>query len=72
MARTREEMETVLRYDYVDKVWIAYSCIPKHINKLEKSGWVVKERGSDYATFTAPQNAVTIRSIIKKEKNETS
>lgn len=34
-----EEQETFVRYDVVDKVWLADTTYPPHIRKFEKKGW---------------------------------
>jgi hypothetical protein len=36
MAYTREEMETLCRYDYVNNYWIVDTNVQKHITKLLK------------------------------------
>ncbi|MFC8688762.1 hypothetical protein [Brevibacillus porteri] len=36
MKYTNEEKETVCVFDYIDGVWDVYSCVPRHITKLQK------------------------------------
>lgn len=36
MAYTREEMETVCRYDYLRNEWVVYTNVQKHITKLNR------------------------------------
>jgi hypothetical protein len=38
MSRMKEEMETVLVYNYADNTWDCYSNVPKHIRKLQSVG----------------------------------
>ena len=66
-----EERETHLRYDYVDKAWYAWSCIPKHIDQMKKQGWTVTSE-DQYATYlTAPAHAVKIMPAEKKKRQMT-
>ena len=69
---TTEEKETILHYDYVDKVWTMDSSVTKHFNKAIKQGWTpvtqyVYEDGTVCGMIlTAPAHAVTIRNPNKK------
>ncbi|CAM4407879.1 hypothetical protein FHS16_001757 [Paenibacillus endophyticus] len=36
MAHPNEEKETTANYDYIDDTWNVYTCVPKHITKLNK------------------------------------
>ena len=71
-----EEKETVLCYDYVNKVWSMDSTVPKHFNKALKQKWTpVKQYVYDDGTvcgmvLTAPARAITIRSTDKKQMSE--
>ena len=73
---TNEERETVLVYDGIDKVWTMDSTIPKHFRKAMKQGWTpirqfVYDDGSVCGmTLSAPERAITIRSIEKKKLSE--
>ena len=73
---TNEERETVLVYDYIDKVWTMDSSVPKHFRKALKQGWtptrqVVYDDGTVCSmTLTAPERAVTIRNVDKKKLSE--
>ena len=69
---TNEEKETILHYDYADKVWTMESSVVKHFNKAIKQGWTpvtqyVYEDGTVCGMIlTAPAHAVTIRNPNKK------
>lgn len=73
---TNEERETLLSYDYANKKWIMDSTIMKHVNKATKKGWIplkqyVYEDGTVFGmTLEAPERAVTIRSVEKKQLSE--
>jgi hypothetical protein len=73
---TSEERETLLNYDYVDKVWTMDSTVLKHVRKALKQGWTpikqyVYEDGTMYGmVLTAPEWAVTIRSVEKKKLSD--
>ncbi|MED5015955.1 hypothetical protein P9847_01405 [Paenibacillus chibensis] len=46
MTYTSEERETICRYDHVDNNWDVYSCVQKHmtkLNKIAKPYWEEKE-----------------------------
>ena len=67
-----EERETVLVYDYVDKVWHMDSTVMKHVNKAKKQDWdQTVEYVYDDGTvcggkFKAKATAITIRNPNKK------
>lgn len=71
-----EEKETQLNYSYIDKVWIMYSTIQKHYNRALKQGWkvITKYQYEDGTVagyeLEAPDRAITIRSIEKKQMSE--
>ena len=73
---TNEERETHLNYDFVEKIWIMDSTVPKHFRKALKQGWIpIKEFVHDDGTvfgmiLTAPERAITIRSVEKKKLSE--
>ena len=73
---TREERETHLNYDYVDKAWMMDSTVPKHFRKALKQGWTpvcqfVYEDGTVCGmVLTAPERAITIRNTEKKQMSE--
>lgn len=73
---TNEERETHLNYDFIEKMWIMDSTIPKHFRKALKQGWTpIKEFIHDDDTvygmiLTAPERAITIRSVEKKKLSE--
>lgn len=70
---TTEEKETHLYYDPVDKTWTMDSSVPKHINKALKQGWtpirqyIYEDDSVCNMILTAPERAVTIRSVEKKQ-----
>ena len=71
-----EERETILVYDNVTKQWIMDSSIPKHFRKALKQGWkpikkYIYDDGVVCAmVLTAPERAITIRNIEKKQMSE--
>lgn len=73
---TNEEKETLLHYDYIDKVWTMDSTVPKHFNKALKQKWTpikqfVYEDGTVCGmVLTAPTRAVTIRNTEKKQMSD--
>ena len=73
---TNEERETILVYDGIDKVWTMDSSVPKHFRKAIKQGWTpIRQFVYDDGTvcgmvLTAPERAVTIRSVEKKKVSE--
>jgi hypothetical protein len=73
---TNEERETLLNYDSVEKLWIMDSFVPKHFRKALKQGWAplrqyVYEDGTVFGmTLTAPERAITIRNVDKKQLSE--
>lgn len=73
---TNEERETHLWYDYLDKTWKMYSCVPKHFHKAQKQNWTpLKEWVYDDGVvcameLVAPGNAITIRNPNKKQMSD--
>ena len=72
-----EEKESVMVYDYVDKVWRAETVIPKHLNKWKKQGWkqtaeYIYDDGSVCGgAFVVPEKAVSFRNPnIKRVMSE--
>lgn len=74
MRITPEERETHLWYDPIDKIWRMESNIPKHFNKAQRQGWtpvsqtVYEDNTVCAMSFTAPENAITIRNPNKKRE----
>lgn len=66
-----EERETHIRWDPVGKVWIAWSCIPKHIDQFKRQGWTITEENKDGLFFEAPAHAVKIMPAEKKKRQMT-
>lgn len=73
---TNSEKETLLNYDYIDKVWTMDSTVSTHYNKALKQGWtpIEKYEYEDGSTagykLKAPGRAVTIRSVDKKQMSD--
>ena len=73
---TKEERETLLHYDYIEKMWTMDSTVPKHFRKALKQGWTpikqyVYEDGSVCGmVLTAPERSITIRNTEKKQMSE--
>ena len=73
---TSEEKETLLHYDYIDKVWLMDTTIMKFYTKAKKQGWKqLKEYVYDDGSicggvFEAPERAVTIRNIDAKQMSD--
>ena len=67
-----DERETVLVFDYVEKVWYADTVIPKHLNTWKKRGWnqtteYIYDDGSVCGgAFIVPEKAITFRDPNKK------
>lgn len=73
---TSEEKETILNYNYLTKTWRMDSTVRKHFNKALKQGWIPlvqyvddDEKVAGYV-LEAPDRAITIRSIEKKQMSE--
>ena len=68
-----EEREVYLYFDPVEKMWTLDAFTPKYFRKAIKQGWTpIREYVYDDGTimgmsFTAPERAVTIRSVEKKK-----
>ena len=73
---TKEERETMLSYDELEKTWVMDSTIPKHFRKALKQGWTpirqyIYEDGSVCGmVLTASERAVTFRNANKKQMSE--
>lgn len=73
---TTEEKETLLNYDCVENVWLMDSTVSKHFRKALKQGWTpIKQYVYDDGTvcgmvLTAPDRAITIRNVEKKQMSE--
>jgi hypothetical protein len=73
---TKDERETLLHYDYIDKTWTMDSTVPKHFRKALRQGWTpikqyVYEDGTVCGmTLTALERSVTIRNTEKKQMSE--
>lgn len=71
-----EERETHIGYDSIGKMWIIDSTVPKHFRKALKQGWTpirqyIYEDGIVCGMIlTAPERAITIRNVNKKELTE--
>lgn len=73
---TAEEKETHLVYDFINRVWIMDSTVPKHFNRAMKQQWkpLKKYVYSDGAVFgmmlEAPGRAITIRNVEPKQMSK--
>ena len=73
---TNEERETLLNYDYTTKRWLMDSTVMKHVNRAINRGWMplkqyIYEDGTVFGMMLeAPERAVTIRSVEKKQLSE--
>lgn len=71
-----EERETILNYDNDTKTWFMDSTVSKHFNRALKQGWkpvtrYVYDDGTVCGmVLTAPDRAITIRNIEKKQMSE--
>lgn len=71
-----EEMETHISFDLVDRKWNAWTSIKKDIAKLKRQGWTLIKTeyysdGAVYsATYEAPENAITFRTLEKAKEVE--
>ena len=61
------EQETIYRYDAVDRLWYAWSCIPKHIAELMRQGWTLAKETEDGAEFKAPAFALKPSKAQKRQ-----
>lgn len=73
---TSEEKETILNYDFIDKMWTMDSTVQKHFNKALSQGWtpLVKYEYEDGSVagymLEAPGRAITIRNVEAKKMTE--
>ena len=73
MGYLTEERETHLYYDPVERQWKAWTNMMYWRDRFIKRGWKLTDmsycKGEEVDwTFTAPQNAVTIRNLNKVRK----
>ena len=73
---TSEEKETLLNYDYLNKMWTMDSTVQKHFNKALSQGWtpLIKYEYDDGTVagyvLEAPGRAITIRNVEAKKMSE--
>ena len=65
---TKDEKETILRYDAVDNCWYGYSTVTKHMNAMEKKGWTTVRKDEDGIYMKAPSHSVKISNAQKPRK----
>lgn len=65
------ERETHIRFDPVDKVWIAWSNMPKYIDQFKRQGWKITEEDENGIYFEAQAHAVKIMPAEKKKRQLT-
>lgn len=59
MGYSREEQETVLRYDSIERKWIAYSAYPPHIRRIRQLAEIIGDEEVD-----ENGNTVSIRATM--------
>ena len=64
---SREEQETIYRYDAVERMWHAWSNIPKEIERLKRQGWTLTKEDQYGAYFEAPSFALKIGKAYKAQ-----
>lgn len=72
MIHPNEVKETTCVYDYIDDEWTVYSCVPKHITKLNKFAtpyWIEKRRRSHFRCHVEA-NEQTSKICYGNEANE--
>lgn len=73
---TSEEKETLLNYDYLNKMWTMDSTVQKHFNKALSQGWtpLIKYEYDDGTVagyvLEAPGRAITIRNVEAKKMSD--
>lgn len=77
MSYSNEEKETLLRYDYIDKKWHAYSNIEGHINKMTQRNWHTVRSETENgrvvaAEFEADKQFVTFGDTKRAKRNGNS
>lgn len=70
MKWTSEERETLLRYDFIDKIWIIYTNIPRHWRRFKNLGFeLVSEvlEGDKFidAEFKCNERIISFRNVEK-------
>lgn len=73
MTYSRDEMETILRYDYIDQRWYVWTNVQAHLTKFTKRHWKMTEceREGDRivaARFEAPKQFITIGDVDRKTR----
>lgn len=74
MAYSKDEMETILRFDYLDQKWYVWTNVQAHITKFIKQNWKMTHQRLDDgrivdATFEAPKKFVTIGNVERKKRS---
>lgn len=74
MAYSKDEMETILRFDYLDQKWYVWTNVQTHITKFTKQGWNMTD--AEYegdrvvaARFEAPKRFITIGNVARKKRD---
>lgn len=68
---SREELETIHRYDAVDKAWYTWSNIPRDIQTMKKLGWTIVVENQYGVKFKAPEHAIKLMPAEKKKRQLT-
>lgn len=74
MTYSRDEMETIARFDYLDQRWYVWTNVQAHITKFQKQGWQMTDCEMDgdrvvAARFEAPKQFITIGNVARKKRS---
>lgn len=64
------EQETIYRFDAVDRIWYAWSCILRHMAKLKAQGWQLVKQTEDGSEFKAPEFALKPGKAQKRQLSD--
>lgn len=73
MTYSRDEMETIARFDYLDQKWYVWTNVQAHITKFQRQGWTMTDCEMDgnrviAARFEAPKQFITIGNVARKKR----
>lgn len=73
MNYSRDEMETIARFDYLDQRWYVWTNVQTHITKFQRQGWQMTDCEMDgnrviAARFEAPKQFITIGNVARKKR----
>lgn len=74
MSYSKDEMETILRFDYLDQKWYVWTNVQTHITKFTKQGWNMSDEECEgdrivAARFEAPKRFITIGNVARKKRD---